>query len=96
MRKILKLMDHEEEFVDGQDISMKEVSIKDIAEKLRQMTEFEGEIKWDPSRPDGPKRRVLNAERACKYFGFQPTISIDEGLSETVKYWKRICEDERI
>ena len=76
--------------------SMKEVSIKDIAEKLRQMTEFEGEIKWDPSRPDGPKRRVLNAERACEYFGFQPTISIDEGLSDTVKYWQRVCEDERI
>jgi len=72
-----------------------EVSIKDIAEKLKSITKFEGEIKWDTSRPDGPLRRVLDTERAQNFFGFIPVMSIDDGLYETVEYWRRVCEDGR-
>ena len=74
--------------------STKEVSIKEIAEKLKDIVSFDGEIKWDTSRPDGPLRRVLKTDRACNYFGFQPIVSIDDGLRETVMYWERVCDSD--
>ena len=64
-----------------------EITIRDLVEKLRAMTGFEGEIVWDSSRPDGQPRRRLDVSAARELFGFQAEVDFDEGLKMTVDWW---------
>jgi GDP-L-fucose synthase len=65
-----------------------EITIKDLAEKMRSMTGFEGELVWDTSKPDGQPRRCLDTSRAKRLFGFEAQIPFDQGLRETIEWWK--------
>ena len=64
-----------------------EITIKDLAEKIAKLTGFEGEIRWDASRPDGQPRRRLDVSRAKEYFGFEATTSFEQGLKETIGWY---------
>lgn len=65
-----------------------EISIKNLAEKIRQFSGFEGRIVWDTSKPDGQPRRCLDTSRARQLFGFEAQMSFDQGLRETIDWWK--------
>ncbi|MHC4430828.1 MAG: GDP-L-fucose synthase family protein [Planctomycetota bacterium] len=65
-----------------------EITIKDLAEKIKDMTGFEGEIAWDTSKPDGQPRRRLDTSRAKQFIGFEAQMSFDQGLRETIEWWK--------
>jgi GDP-L-fucose synthase len=65
-----------------------EITIKDLAEKIRRMTGFAGRIDWDPSKPDGQPRRCLDVSRAKALFGFEAQVSFDEGLRRTIDWWR--------
>jgi nucleoside-diphosphate-sugar epimerase len=60
-----------------------EISIADLAEKIRGIVGYTGKIVWDRSKPDGQPRRSVNAQRANDLLGWKPAISLDEGLSRT-------------
>ena len=62
-----------------------EISIKDLAEKIKKLVDFEGEIVWDTSKPDGQPRRCLDTFKAEKEFGFKARINFNEGLEKTIK-----------
>ncbi len=64
-----------------------EIKIKDLAEKIAELTGFKGEIRWDPSRPDGQPRRCLDVSRAKKYFGFEAKTSFEDGLKATIEWY---------
>jgi len=64
-----------------------EISIKDLARLIARLTEFEGQIIWDTSKPDGQPRRMLNISKAEKEFGFKATMNIEEGLRKTIKWY---------
>jgi GDP-L-fucose synthase len=66
----------------------REISIKELAELIRERTGFEGEIEWDTSKPNGQPRRALEVSRARERFGFEAEISLEDGLSETVEWWR--------
>jgi GDP-L-fucose synthase len=66
-----------------------EITIKELVEKIVKLTGFEGEIRWDSSKPDGQPRRRLDVSRAKEYFGFEAKTSFDEGLEETIKWYKK-------
>ncbi|NQU76992.1 MAG: GDP-L-fucose synthase, partial [Planctomycetes bacterium] len=57
-----------------------EITIKDLAEKIRDMVGFQGRIVWDTSKPDGQPRRRLDTSRAAELFGFHAEMDLDEGL----------------
>lgn len=59
--------------------SGQDVSIKELAEKIAGLTGFSGKIAWDKSKPDGMPRKCLDITR-IKELGFQPTISLEQGL----------------
>ena len=61
-----------------------EISIKRIAEAVAK--EADVKIEWDTSKPTGDHRRVFDMERA-KSHGFQPRISIEEGVKETIDWY---------
>lgn len=67
-----------------------EISIKDLAELISRLTGFSGEIRWDPTKPDGQPRRRLHVERAKKAFGFTAKVGFEEGLKNTIEwYWNK-------
>lgn len=65
-----------------------EITIYDLAQKIKKLTGFSGEIKWDRTKPDGQPRRTLDTKKAELLFGFKATTSFDEGLSKTIAFYK--------
>ena len=64
-----------------------EVSIKDLAEKIRQIIGFKGKIVWDTTKPDGQPRRCLDTTKAEKEFGFKAKVKFDEGLKKAIDWY---------
>ena len=74
-----------------------EISIRDLAERIKTLTGFSGALIWDTSKPDGQPRRQLDVTRARKRFGFAATMPFDQGLKETIEWWKgRIRQEQQI
>jgi GDP-L-fucose synthase len=65
-----------------------EISIHELALLIRELTEFQGELKFNPEYPDGQPRRKLDTSRALKRFGWQARIPLREGLKGTVEWMK--------
>jgi GDP-L-fucose synthase len=65
-----------------------EISIKDLAEKIAALTGFGGRLVWDASQPDGQPRRSLDTSRAEREFGFRARIGFDEGLKQTIEWYR--------
>ncbi len=66
-----------------------EITIKNLAEKIRQLTGFEGKLVWDTSKPDGQPRRCLDTTRAKQLFGFEAQMPFEEGLKKTIDWWRQ-------
>jgi GDP-L-fucose synthase len=64
-----------------------EITIRDLALKIAELTGFRGDILWDPSRPDGQPRRSLDVSRAEVEFGFRARTGFDEGLQRTIAWY---------
>jgi len=66
-----------------------EITIKELVEKIVKLTDFAGEIRWDPSKPDGQPRRRLDVSQAKKLFGFEAKTTFEEGLKATIEWYKQ-------
>ena len=64
-----------------------EVTIKNLVEKIADITGFTGKIEWDSTKPDGQPRRCLDVERAKEFFGFEAKTNFDVGLSATIDWY---------
>ena len=67
--------------------SGEEISIRDLAERIAHTVGFAGELRWDPTEPDGQPRRQLDTSRAYQLFGFRAETPFDEGLRRTVDWY---------
>ncbi len=67
--------------------SGKEISIKKIAETIKNIIGFKGKIKWLKNKPSGPKRRFLNTSKAKQEIGFNAKTSIEVGLNKTINWY---------
>jgi GDP-L-fucose synthase len=65
-----------------------EITIKDLAERIKELTGFQGDIIWDHTKPDGQPRRCLDTSRAKDNFGFTAEVGFDRGLKNTIEWWK--------
>ena len=65
-----------------------EVSIRELAETIAELTGFAGEIVWDTSMPNGQPRRSLDTSRARELFGFEARTPLREGLERTVAWYR--------
>jgi GDP-L-fucose synthase len=66
----------------------KEISIRELAGLIAELTGFSGEITWDESMPNGQPRRSLDASRASELFGFEARTSLREGLERTIAWYR--------
>ena len=62
----------------------KDLTIKDLALLIAKITSYNGEIEWDKSKPDGTPKKLLNISK-IKSLGWEPKISLENGLTETYK-----------
>ena len=67
--------------------SEEEISIKELAELICKLMDFNGEIIWDATKPNGQPRRCVSNKRAEKEFGFKPNTKLEEGLKNTIDWF---------
>ena len=60
------------------------VTIREIEAIIGEPRGFSGEVRWDPTKPDGQPRRALDTTRALERFGFVAGTSFAEGLGPTI------------
>ena len=65
-----------------------EITIRDLAELIAEMTGFDGEIEWDTTMPNGQPRRSLDTSRAKELFGFEARTPFREGLARTIEWYR--------
>jgi GDP-L-fucose synthase len=66
-----------------------EISIRELAELIVELTGYTGKIVWDSSQPDGQPRRMLDTGRAFREFGFRAQTGFREGLKKTIDWYVR-------
>ncbi len=64
-----------------------DLSIKELAELVAELSGFKGELAWDASKPDGTPRKVLDVSKA-KALGWAPKISLRDGIASTIAWYK--------
>jgi len=65
----------------------REITIKDLVHTISDLIGFEGQIRWDPTKPNGQPRRRLDVSRAEPAFGFRARTDFDTGLRRTIEWW---------
>ena len=66
----------------------REITIKNLTELIAKLVGFEGQIVWDPSKPDGQPRRCLDVSRIAAALGWQATTSLEVGLRKTIDWFQ--------
>ncbi len=89
-RACVFLMKHynEEQFINvgfGSDLS-----IKELAEKVKAAVGFNGEIEWDTTKPDGTPRKLMDSSRLFA-LGWKPQVDLDTGIRLAYEDFKRRC-----
>jgi GDP-L-fucose synthase len=69
--------------------SGREVSIRELADRIAGLCGFAGQIRWDATKPDGQPRRLLDTSRAAEAFGFTASTPLEAGLAATVEFFRR-------
>lgn len=64
-----------------------DLTIKELAELVADLSGFKGEIHWDSTKPDGTPRKVLDISR-LQALGWAPKISLEDGISETIRWFE--------
>ena len=64
-----------------------DITIKELASIIDRVVGFPGNIIWDETKPNGTPRKVLNVEK-IKALGWQPKISLHEGIKDTYSWYK--------
>jgi len=64
-----------------------ETTIRELIETIRELTEFEGDIVWDTSKPDGQPRRFYDMSKFKEAVGYVPSTSIEAGLKNTIRWY---------
>lgn len=64
-----------------------EMPIRDLVGIVCDLVGFEGEIRWDTSKPDGQPRRRVDPSRAKREFGFEATVGFRDGMERTIAWY---------
>jgi len=68
-----------------------DMTIKELALLISELTGFEGEIRWDSSKADGTPRKLLDIQRIQK-LGWRPQISLRDGIQSTIDWYTKNSE----
>lgn len=68
----------------------REIAIGNLAELIKTAVGYQGEIVWDPSKPDGQPKRCLDTEKAKKEFGWSAEVDLEEGIRRTYEWFHKV------
>ncbi len=71
-----------------------DLTIRELAEKVKQAVGFAGAIRWDTAKPDGTPRKLLEVTRIRK-LGWKPAISVEEGIAATYTWFRQNAPEAR-
>lgn len=71
-----------------------DISIKDLALLIKDIVGFNGELKWDTTKPDGTPRKLLDVSK-LKGLGFEAKIGLREGISSVYEEFQAHYEQEK-
>ena len=63
-----------------------EITIKNLAEKIKKVIDYQGELIFDTSMPDGNPRKLIDSQK-INNLGWEPSIGLDEGLKITYSWF---------
>ena len=66
----------------------REISIRDLATLIAELTGFQGSFAWNTTKPDGQPRRALDVSRARDEFGWTARVPFEEGLEATISWYR--------
>ena len=66
-----------------------EITIRELVELIAHITGFHGQIRWDPTKPDGQPRRALDTSKARATFGFAAGTLLEDGLKMVLASFRR-------
>ena len=72
-----------------------DITIKELAEMIVEVTGYENEYEWDTSKPNGTLRKVLDVDK-IKSLGWEPEIGLKEGLESTYEWYKKSIGYEEV
>ena len=75
--------------------SSKEITIRELAEMIKEICNFKGEIVWDSSMPNGQPRRMLDTTKAKNILGWEPNVKFHDGLVDTINWWINLQKGEK-
>jgi dTDP-glucose 4,6-dehydratase len=67
-----------------------ELTILEFAERIRRLTGTTAPLEFKPLPQDDPKRRQPNIAKAKKILGWEPKVSLEDGLKQTIDYFQRL------
>lgn len=76
--------------------SSHEISIKALTETIARVAQFQGQVVWDTSKPNGQPRRKLDTSRAKELFGFESQMTFEEGLRRTVAWYQMQSKQSQV
>ena len=65
-----------------------EITIKNLVELIARLCDYTGEIRWDPSKPNGQPRRCLDTSRAAELLNWRAKVSFEDGLRRTIEWYR--------
>ena len=64
-----------------------EISIRDLANKIKDIIQYNGDILFNSSYPNGQPRRCVDTKKAKNLLGFTPSMTLDVGLKNTIDWY---------
>ncbi len=74
-------------------VQVRKIKIKELAEIIKNVVEFKGEIVWNKSKPDGTPRKPLNVTKV-KGLGWKPKVDLLEGIKKTYDWYLKSCSQK--
>lgn len=73
----------------------KNVTIREMAETMKRVVGFNGELKFDSSKPDSPARKLIDVSRLTN-MGWKYNIDLEEGLKKTYDWYLKTSNEQQL
>lgn len=71
--------------------SGEEITIRNLVDLIAKKLDYDGQVNWDKTKPDGQPKRRLDIKKALTEFGFKAAVELDKGLDHTIEwYYKNV------